>query len=270
MYAALDLIKVWLPSGGGKEGEEKLLSSSELSIIEIGSQPQSQGTSHSASQVDSHQAIITDTGNAIVTQHEGDALPENEHLEFPVTRICSHSQQGNSDSDNSIMARFMGCIEALKKENTSLIDTISKHVGEYLKINVVDEDQIPVQEIHADDNLVVDALPSGIINDLREAVRLMVTAGFEVECCKAYRSCRRKFLRRSVSTLWLQMQELNVGDNIDKIMEIQCWIKVLNVAARIVFPNERRLCDRIFEGPFPLRTSSVFHLEMMRAGLRRV
>ncbi|KHN12800.1 exocyst complex component EXO70B1-like [Glycine soja] len=241
-------IKIWLVVVGGSFSYSLILLRSTLGasptrieyrglqlrddlVIEI----DSQGTSHSTSQL--HPDVM------IITQQDAH-VP----LEFPVNSL---SQQGNSFSDNNIMERFMGCIEALKKENENLMDTISKHVSKYLKANVVNEDQIHVCEIDADDNLVVDALLSSgiIINDLRETVRLMVAAGLKVECCRAYRSCRRKFLRKSVSNFWLRMQDLNVEEDIDKLMiEIQCWIKVLNVAVMILFPNERTLCDRVFEG----------------------
>ncbi|TKY56531.1 Exocyst complex component EXO70B1 [Spatholobus suberectus] len=100
---------------------------------------------------------------------EADASPEEEYLEFLVTLFG-----GNTDRDNSIRAGFMGCIEALKKENGSVISAISKHVGEYFKANVLDEDKISVPKLHRDDNLLVDSLPSGIINDLCESVKQMV------------------------------------------------------------------------------------------------
>ncbi|XP_027368452.1 exocyst complex component EXO70B1-like [Abrus precatorius] len=139
----------------------------------------------------------------------------------------------------------MGHIEKLKEENENLIDTISKHVGEYLKANVVDE-QIPAPQLHPDDNLVVDVLPSGIMNNLCETARLMVVNGFEKECCNMYSSCRREFLKQCLSSLGLQVEELNM-EYIDNIMEkIEIWIKALNIAVTILFPNERRLCDVVF------------------------
>ncbi|KAL2317425.1 hypothetical protein Fmac_031301 [Flemingia macrophylla] len=57
------------------------------------------------------------------------STPENEDLGFLFTRVDSASQEGNSGSDNSIMARLMGsfgCIELLKKKNINVIHTISK------------------------------------------------------------------------------------------------------------------------------------------------
>nr|KYP72918.1 Exocyst complex component 7 [Cajanus cajan] len=148
------------------------------------------------------------------------------------------------------MPRFIECIETLKKENGKLIDAISKHVDGYLKTNVA--------EIHADNNLVVDVLPLGIIKDLQETVWLMLTRGFGEDCWRAYSSCRREFLKECLWAFGLQMQDLNTED-IDKIEKVRLQelkrkeidmmkIKSLNALVRILFPNERRLCDRVFKG----------------------
>lgn len=201
-------------------------------VIEIGSLSHSQSQAQATSDLDSHQAIIVGTSNVHDTI---------------ITRDCSRSQ---NNCDN-IVVQFKYCIKALKKEHKNLMDTVSKHVGEYLKTKFVNEDQILAREIelHADDNLMVDALPPGIINGLREAIRLMVSAELKVECCRVYRRCRRKFVRKSVSTLLQMVSELNAVEDVDHVMvEIQWWIKVLNVAVKIIFPNEKRFCDCVFEG----------------------
>ncbi|TKY56539.1 Exocyst complex component EXO70B1 [Spatholobus suberectus] len=161
-----------------------------------------------------------------------------------VTQAASRSQQGNSDR-GLIRARYMGHIEKLKKKNEKLINIISKHVSEFLKANVVIEDQIPVPELQADDNLVADVLPLEIISNLRETGRLM----FQNECINVYSSCRREFLKECLSKFGLQVGKLNVED-IDKMEKIESWIKALNVAVRILFPNERRLCDRVFSSSY--------------------
>ncbi|RDY07256.1 Exocyst complex component EXO70B1, partial [Mucuna pruriens] len=215
------------PARGGYHG----LQDRDDVVIEIGSRSQSQGTTLSVSQVDLPPAIITATGNA---HPQADVILENEDLGFLVTQVGSNSEQGlYSDT----MAQFTSCIDALKKENWNVIDSIFKHVRKYL---IVDNDQIQVRQLHPDDNLVVDSLPSGIVNDLRECARLMVTAGLKEECLHMYTSCRREFLNDIMSTFALQ--------KLKKMEKIQCSIKALGVAERILLPNERRLGERIFEG----------------------
>ncbi|KAJ4839807.1 hypothetical protein Tsubulata_032013 [Turnera subulata] len=114
-----------------------------------------------------------------------------------------------------------------------------------------EEGEIAVAQPLTDYGVVIDALPSGTINDLHEIARRMVAAGFGKECSHVYSSCRREFLEESVSRLGLRklsiaeaqkLQWAELEDEIDK------WIKAANVALRILFPSERRLCDRVFFG----------------------
>lgn len=115
-----------------------------------------------------------------------------------------------------------------------------------------DEDEgIPVAHPITDYDIIIDALPSGTISDLHDIAKRMVAAGFGKECSHVYSSCRREFLEESLSRLGLQ--KLSV-DEVHKMTwpdledEIGRWIKGANVALRILFPSERRLCDRVFFG----------------------
>ncbi|KAK9124637.1 hypothetical protein Sjap_014239 [Stephania japonica] len=114
-----------------------------------------------------------------------------------------------------------------------------------------DEQSIPVARPLSDYDIVIDALPAGTISDLHGMAKRMVAAGFGKECAHVYSSCRRDFLEESVSRLGLQ--KLSIED-VQKMAwtdvedEIERWAKAANVALRILFPSERRLCDRIFFG----------------------
>ncbi|ONH99752.1 hypothetical protein PRUPE_6G048000 [Prunus persica] len=111
--------------------------------------------------------------------------------------------------------------------------------------------QIPTAQPIGDYDIVIDALPSGTINDLHEIAKRMVTAGFGKECSHVYSSCRREFLEESLSRLGLQklsIEEVQKTPWQDLEDEIERWIKSANVALRILFPSERRLCDRVFYG----------------------
>ena len=114
-----------------------------------------------------------------------------------------------------------------------------------------EEHEIPVAQPVTDYDVVIDALPSGTINDLHEIAKRMVAAGFGKECSHVYSSCRREFLEESLSRLGLQKLS---NDEVLKMPwsdleeEIERWVKASNVALRILFPSERRLCDRVFFG----------------------
>ncbi|KAL6532589.1 hypothetical protein OROHE_014011 [Orobanche hederae] len=114
-----------------------------------------------------------------------------------------------------------------------------------------DENFIPVAHPITDYNIVIDALPAGTIGDLHEIAKRMVAAGYIKECSHTYSTCRRDFLEESFSRLGLQKLSI---DDVHRMHwaqledEIEKWIKATNVALRIFFPSERRLCDRVFFG----------------------
>lgn len=114
-----------------------------------------------------------------------------------------------------------------------------------------EDQQIPTARPITDYDVVIDALPSGIINDLHEIAKRMVAARFGKECSHVYSSCRREFLEESFARLRLQKLSIEEVQKMawqDLEDEIERWIKAANVALRILFPSERRLCDRVFFG----------------------
>ncbi|KAI3788001.1 hypothetical protein L2E82_00564 [Cichorium intybus] len=126
-------------------------------------------------------------------------------------------------------------------------------VGGYLDSDD-DEDEgfddvaIPVAHPVSDYNITIDALPSGTINDLHEIAKRMIAAGYGKECSLAYSTCRRDFLEESLSRLGflgLQNSSKPLEDD-DNDVEIEKWVKAINMAVRVFYPSERRLCDRVF------------------------
>ncbi|XP_008231770.1 PREDICTED: exocyst complex component EXO70B1-like [Prunus mume] len=103
-----------------------------------------------------------------------------------------------------------------------------------------EDHQIPTAQPIGDYDIVIDALPSGTINDLHEIAKRMVTAGFGKE--GSQESLSRLGLHK------LSIEEVQKTPWQDLEDEIERWIKSANVALRILFPSERRLCDRVFYG----------------------
>ncbi|KAK9727307.1 hypothetical protein RND81_05G272700 [Saponaria officinalis] len=110
---------------------------------------------------------------------------------------------------------------------------------------------IPVAHPVTDFNIIIDALPSSTINDLQEIAKRMVAVDYGRECSHVYSACRREFLEESLSRLGLQklsteeVQKLPWPELED---EIERWCKAAVLSLRILFPSERRLCDRVFFG----------------------
>lgn len=129
-----------------------------------------------------------------------------------------------------------------------------------------EEDRIPVAHPVSDYDIVIDALPSGAISDLHDIAKRMVAAGFGKECSHLYSSYRRDFLEESLSRLGLQKRSIEEVQKMawsDLEDEIERWTASANVSLRILFPSERRLCDRIFAG-LPSSVSDHCFMEVSR------
>ncbi|KAJ8440232.1 hypothetical protein Cgig2_023997 [Carnegiea gigantea] len=127
------------------------------------------------------------------------------------------------------------------------------------------EDGLPVAHPVTDFNIIIDALPSSTINDLNEIAKRMVAVDYGRECSHAYSACRREFLEESLSRLGLQklsteeVQKLPWPELED---EIERWCNSAVFSLRVLFPSERRLCDRVFYG-FPT-TADFSFMEVCR------
>ncbi|KAI3829961.1 hypothetical protein L1987_04093 [Smallanthus sonchifolius] len=107
-----------------------------------------------------------------------------------------------------------------------------------------DEVDVPVAHPVMDYNIMIDALSSGTVNSLHEISKRMVAAGYRKECSLAYSTCRRDFIEESLSRLgFLGLQN---SSNDDNDIEIEKWIKAINMTVRVFYPSEQRLCDRVF------------------------
>ncbi|XP_014503071.1 exocyst complex component EXO70B1 [Vigna radiata var. radiata] len=256
-------IKPWLVTVGGAFSYSLILLRSNLDlqpriryhglqhqdhvVIEIGSHSQPQRTINSVTQVDSTQTIIASSQPHPVI----DIVWPSRGIRQYASQVVSPQEGGTGGArpENIYGTKecFIGCIEALQKENRSVIRAISMHVDKYLKASVLSEEQISVPELHGDDNMVVDSLSSRMIGKLRQSVQKMVSDGFEEECLHVYSNWRRGFLKESLWALGLQVQELN-GEDINKLEKDERLIKAMNIAARILFPNEKRLFIRVVSG----------------------
>jgi len=197
---------------------------------------------------DQNQVIIqvNDSGIVSSSSHEeanavdstlGTSL-EDEDLRFQdhlLTQSNSPSQDGSVDDGLIIEQQLINCIKELEKENEMLVPMVSSHVDKYLKA-VFDSKEV------ADDpdiNLVMNSLPSEIMRRLKETVKLMMNVSFMEECNDIYSKWRREFLDECLRALGLQFQTPNNEG-------VENWLKTCKAAAKILFPNERSICDYFF------------------------
>ncbi|KAK9057529.1 hypothetical protein SSX86_022365 [Deinandra increscens subsp. villosa] len=107
-----------------------------------------------------------------------------------------------------------------------------------------DELDVPVARPVLDYNITIDALSPDTINNLHEISKRMVAAGYGKECSLAYSACRRDFIHESLSRLGFLGLQNSIREDDD--IEIEKWTKAINMAVRVFYPSEQRLCDRVF------------------------
>lgn len=131
----------------------------------------------------------------------------------------------------------------------------------------VQTDEIPIAHPVTSFDIIIDALPVGTINDLHEIAERMVAARYGKECSHVYSSCRREFIEESFSRLGLQklsnedVQGMHWSE-LDE--EIERWMKGAVLALRVLFPSERRLCDRVFAGAQLASVADLAFMEVCR------
>uniref|UniRef100_A0A7N1A9F7 Exocyst subunit Exo70 family protein n=1 Tax=Kalanchoe fedtschenkoi TaxID=63787 RepID=A0A7N1A9F7_KALFE len=130
-----------------------------------------------------------------------------------------------------------------------------------------DENCVPIAHPIISYDIIIDALPSGTINDLHEIAKRMVAARYAKECSHVFSSCRREFLEESFSRLGLQKlssEEVQGVSWAELDEEIERWVKGATLALKVLFPSERRLCDRVFAGAQLASTADLAFMEVCR------
>ncbi|XP_074310049.1 exocyst complex component EXO70C1-like [Silene latifolia] len=99
------------------------------------------------------------------------------------------------------------------------------------------------------------------ISNMRRIVALMISAGYETECCQVYSILRRNAFKEAMN--------LHGFDkiSIDEVQRMQwealedhigSWIKVVKYAAKVLLPGEKRLCDSVFSDSHPSISEAMF------------
>ncbi|MED6192446.1 hypothetical protein PIB30_010079 [Stylosanthes scabra] len=120
----------------------------------------------------------------------------------------------------------------------AVVNMLKCNLNNYLQDKV---DRVP-EVLANDNNFLIDEIPSQLLIDLEESIQTKILGGLDKECVDQYCSWRKQFLQ-------FVEKELSTQE-IDEKRRVMSWIKVCNISLKILFPNERRLCDRIFLG-FP-------------------
>ncbi|KAJ1437547.1 Exocyst complex component Exo70 [Sesbania bispinosa] len=177
-------------------------------------------------------------------QNEYDGLRDED---FVAIEVYSPQLATSSTDIASMMQQLATCVKALQQENSNLINMV---------LGVLEWVEFRSEIVVTDHNFVIDALPSGRIDELHEIAKLMMGAGFEKEFSEVYSSWRREWLEECVINKLLGLQKINIKKEQDRAVfidytMIERWITTSKVSLKILFPGERRLCDHVFLGFSP-------------------
>lgn len=171
------------------------------------------------------------------------------------------ADENTSNCVNRAEGLLQQSVFRLKEEFRTLIQDAEKSFN-----HCNEDDDFSIE----DDNytLVMEGLPAETIEDLREIAKRMAAAGYTEECSHVYVTCRWEFLEESLGRLGLQKFSIDEVQRMQWIQleaEIDKWIKAVNIALQILYPNEQSLCDRVFSGL--LQTMDHSFMEICRTSL---
>ncbi|RYQ99242.1 hypothetical protein Ahy_B07g087148 isoform A [Arachis hypogaea] len=128
--------------------------------------------------------------------------------------------------------RALGTLNGLDRE---LAWELKRPLGDYLTDR---SEEVPAV-LGNDSNFLVDRISSQVLDELNRL--MMNSTQFDDDMrnlvVDEYSRSRKRFLETCQVELQLNVHKMNT---------MKKWIKVSNITLRILFPNERRLCNRVF------------------------
>ncbi|KAL9226425.1 hypothetical protein vseg_002241 [Gypsophila vaccaria] len=87
------------------------------------------------------------------------------------------------------------------------------------------------------------------IGNMKTIASVMISAGYETECCQVYSILRRNAFKEAMNQQGFEKISI---DDVQKMQwealegHIGCWIKVVKYVSKVLLPGEKRLCDSVF------------------------
>ncbi|WJX58438.1 hypothetical protein P8452_43893 [Trifolium repens] len=158
-----------------------------------------------------------------------------------------HLPELASTNSGSIMLDCEKAVKALREETSTLIEMLIEKLKDYLS----GDSGFSGFNVSEDTNLMIMALPTKTMDNIQRIADLMVRSGFKMEFSDVYSSSRSECLIESLSRLGfekLSIEHLQMLSWKEIEDETERWIKAITVAFKILFPVERKLCNRIYFG----------------------
>ncbi|KAK9751195.1 hypothetical protein RND81_02G249300 [Saponaria officinalis] len=99
------------------------------------------------------------------------------------------------------------------------------------------------------------------IGYMRRIADVMISAGYETECCQVYSILRRNAFMEAMNHLGFEKISI---DEVQKMQwealegHIGSWIKVVKYVSKVLLPGETRLCDSVFSKEHPSISEAMF------------
>ncbi|GLJ06029.1 hypothetical protein SUGI_0030500 [Cryptomeria japonica] len=104
----------------------------------------------------------------------------------------------------------------------------------------------------------LDTIPLGAVEDLRNIVQSMASAGYGRECVRVFAVARKSVVEESLYNLGVEKVSLNDVQKMEWASledKIRKWISAAKISIQLLFAREKWLCDQVFEGFTQLRDS---------------
>ncbi|XP_045832135.1 exocyst complex component EXO70B1-like [Trifolium pratense] len=147
-----------------------------------------------------------------------------------------------SNDFSVMMQNLMTCTTAIHQEISNLIN---RHIKEYI---------LDRSKSFSRCDFVMDTLLLSKMHNLHEIVKLMIGAGYEKECSRAYSNWRKVFLQECLINKIFVLQDAKIKIENDRKREqyvdtmMGRLMTALDVTMTCLFPIEKQLCDRVFSG----------------------
>ena len=194
-------------------------------------------------------SLISSTNSIAENEYFGVGL----HGENSVVIEMDSLLRPSNDIYSRMMQRLTTCTNALQQDSLNIIDRL---MDEY------SQDRTELH-LHGKCDFVMDTLPSGKVHNLHEIVKLMLCAGYVKECSAVYISWRKVLLQKGLLNKIFVLPKAKINTENEHQREeyldtmFQRWMTASDVATKVLFPIEPKLCDLVFSG-FSSVTSHCF------------
>ncbi|CAK9144360.1 unnamed protein product [Ilex paraguariensis] len=185
----------------------------------------------------------------------------NAFNEFP----SSSTTSSLLDRTSMVLQRAMAFMEEefraiLEYSGTSNAKHLSTKSSSFNSIQEESSDRCMLPELESAREDDYPGYSPEIVTKMNRIAMVMISVGYETECCKVYSIARRKAFNDAMKKL--ELEKINIED-VQRMPweslegETTRWIKAAKDCSNVLFPGERNLAESVFS-EYPLISRSLF------------